>query len=80
MHDQPIPTPAEQDDEIDSSILGLLTDCPVPWSAEEVAREIGDAVGATDGLGRLARAGLVHRLDGFVFATRAAVRGQRLAL
>lgn len=77
MHDQP--TPAEQDDQIDSAIMVLLIDSPVPVATYEVAREVGD-VEATDGLARLVRAGLVHRLDGFVFATRAALRGRRLVL
>jgi hypothetical protein len=79
MHDQRIP-PCEQDDSTDSAILGLLIDSQVPWATSEVALEIGGDVDATDGIARLAGAGLVHRLDGFVWATRAAVRGQRLAL
>ena len=78
MHDQR--TPVEQDDSMDSAILGLLLDSRTPWAACEVAREVGDDVAAADGLSRLAGAGLVHRLDSFVWATRAAVRGQRLAL
>ena len=78
MHDQP--TPADQQDSTDSAILGLLFDSPTPWATAEVARELGDEVAATDGLAHLVGAGLVHRLDGFVWATRAAVRGQRLAL
>jgi hypothetical protein len=79
MHDQRT-SPAEQDDSTDNAILGLLLDSPTPWATAEVAREIGDDVDATDGIARLARGGLIHRLDGFVFATRAAVRGRRLAL
>lgn len=65
---------------MDSAILGLLLDSPTLWATDEVAREIGDDVAAADGLARLAGAGLVHRLDRFVFATQAAERAQRLAL
>jgi hypothetical protein len=78
MHDQR--TPAEREDSTDSAILGLLLDSPTPWATGEVARELGDDVDATDGIARLVGAGLVHRLDRYVWATRAASRGQRLAL
>jgi hypothetical protein len=67
-------SPAEDDDRIDGAILGLLIDSPVPWSVLEVEREIGDEIATADGLARLARAGLIHRFDGFVFATRTAAR------
>ncbi|MEX1141380.1 MAG: hypothetical protein WEB79_03605 [Thermoleophilaceae bacterium] len=80
MHDQRTPTPAERDDQIDGAILAFLLDRPALRAADEVAREVGDEIAAADGLGRLARAGLIHRLDRFVFASQAAERGQRLAL
>jgi hypothetical protein len=64
-----------QDDATDQAIMGLLLiDHPGLWSVGEVAREMGDELRAQDGLARLAGAGLIHRLDGFVFATRAAAR------
>jgi hypothetical protein len=80
MHDQP--TPVEQDDQIDGVILAVLCDedAQRPWTVDEIGREIGDDVAAADSLSRLARGGLIHRLDVFVFATRAALRGTRLAL
>lgn len=69
-------TPAEQETYTDSSLLNLLTDPdnPRPWSREELARELGNTVDATDAIRRLCLDGLAHRTsDGFVFATRAAI-------
>lgn len=79
MHDQRIPDPADVDDRDQAAVLELLVDSDgVLWSDAEVARAIGDRIRAADALGALHRAGLVHRLDGFVFATRPAVRSARL--
>lgn len=80
MHDQP--TPAQQEDRIDGLVLAMLSDDDAqrPWSVEEISREIDNPLEAADAVARLAGAGLVHRLDGFVFATRAGLRAQRLAL
>jgi hypothetical protein len=74
-------TLAEQDRRADCAILGLLLDpgSERPWSDDEVAREFGDELAATDSLARLRAVGLVHRLDGFVFASRAALRSDALA-
>ena len=82
MHDQRSSAPAEDDANIDGSILSMLLheDAPWPWTAEEVAREIGDPIRTTDSLARLYGAGLIHRLEGFVFPTRPAVQGERIAL
>ncbi len=67
------PTPAERADHADSVVLRLLVseDSHRPWAIEEVEREIGRD--PTDSLGRLYGAGLIHRLDHFVWASRAAV-------
>lgn len=64
MHDQPNP---------DRAMLGVLLDRDAqrPWSEDEIEREIGS--GATDCLNTLYAAGLIHRLGGFVWATRAAL-------
>jgi predicted transcriptional regulator len=81
MHDQP--TPVEQDDRIDGSVLAMLLDHDAqrPWTEIEVAREVGHSdLNAEDSIRRLAGVGLVHRRDGFVFATRAAVHVRRLSL
>jgi len=80
MQDQRIPTVVD-DAQIEGTVLGLLlTDEAVMWSVEQMARELGDEVAARDSLARLHALGLVHRLDGFVFASRAAGRAVGLAL
>lgn len=79
---QPIPmTETEQQDHTDAVILEALLDSDAqrPWAVDEVARLLNDPIDASDGLGRLVRAGLVHRLDGFVFASRAALRADEIA-
>jgi hypothetical protein len=71
---------AEQDRDTDSAILALLVepDEQRPWSTYEVEREIGKET--IDSLNRLYGAGLIHRLDGFVWATRAALHAEELSL
>ncbi|MGA8353844.1 MAG: hypothetical protein WB698_06730 [Solirubrobacteraceae bacterium] len=70
----------EREVHTDGVILSVLLadDAQRPWSEEEVAREIEDRVAASDGLKRLARGGLVHRLNGFVFASRAALLAEEI--
>jgi hypothetical protein len=71
--------PAEKQAMTDSAILGLLTVPELslrPWSVDEVEREIGKET--TDSLNRLYGAGLIHRLDGFVWATRAAIVAEEI--
>jgi hypothetical protein len=77
MHDKPNPGP----EPVDSVILGLLIhdDACGPWSVEEVVREVGDEDDTADGLARLAGAGLIHRLDRFTWASRAALRAEQIA-
>ncbi len=82
MQHQPIPmSEIEREKHTDGVILSFLLadDAQRPWSEEEVAREIEDRAAASDGLKRLARGGLVHRLDGFVFASRAAQVAEEIA-
>jgi hypothetical protein len=64
MHDQPNP---------DRAVLGILLDRDAqrPWSESEIEREIGSST--ADCLNMLHGAGLIHRLCGFVWATRAAL-------
>ena len=61
-------------------MLSLLVDSEAqrPWSASEMEPEIGDRVRSADALAALYAVGLIHRLGEFVFATRAAVRAERL--
>ena len=72
------PNLAERDAHTDHVILGLLVSDSShrPWSVEGVEREVGR--GADDGLARLFAAGLLHRLDRFVWPTRAALIADQL--
>ena len=62
------------------TVLTLLLDARTPWvwSIEELARELGSELDAHDAVASLRAAGLVHRCNDFVFATRAAARFSRL--
>jgi hypothetical protein len=74
MHAQNTPSPIQQDDQIDTAVMGLLLDSPRPLSLEEIKRETGSPLAAEDSVARLVGVGLAHRFDNFVFATRAAMR------
>ncbi len=77
------PASVDESIRVESSVLDLLVGGGEPrlWSVEEVGREIEDALEAADALNSLQRAGLAHRTsDGFVLATRAAVRASELQL
>jgi len=62
----------------DWAVLVLLLDDCLPWSTDEIAREISDHTAASESVNRLCRAGLVHRCNNFVFATRSARRFEEL--
>jgi hypothetical protein len=66
----------ERDDFDDGMVLAILIDSDHPglWAVDEISRVIGSPTTAGDTLMRLERDGLIHRLDRFVFPTRAAVR------
>jgi hypothetical protein len=77
MHDENIPEPLRSFDEIERDVLYLLTDPesgePL-WSVEDIGREIESTEPIVPVRGLL-RAGLINRTtDGYIFATRAAVR------
>lgn len=79
---QPIPmSEIEREKHTDGVILSVLLagDAQRPWSEDEVAREIEDPIAAADSLKRLARGGLIHRLDRFVFPSRAAQVAEEIA-
>lgn len=82
MRDESTCLASDPDETAEKTILGLLliADSQRPWSVDEVAREIGDRVRAADGIASLHAAGLVHRCGEFVFATRAALHMDQLAL
>ena len=77
-----IPHPGTDADHAESDVLDFLTGTGGLrlWSLEEVGREIGSYVAARDALAALHRAGLIHRTaEGYIFATRAAIRAVELA-
>jgi len=70
----------ERDDvRSDHTVLELLITEDRLWSFEEVVRELGERVVIEDAVARLHGAGLIHRLESFVFATRAAMRAWQLS-
>ncbi len=93
MHHNPNPAPCAgtAEDTLDEALLGLLIhDHPGLWSIGELCRSLSSSAqtAATgeietcdteDAIERLHAAGLIHRIGGFVFATRAAHTAQRLA-
>lgn len=62
---------AEKD--ADRTVLELLLRCPPRRHSLSNARVRPHPSGPPESRGRLSGAGLVHRLDGFVFPTRAAI-------
>ena len=66
-----------REDALDDEILRLLFGSPYPWTVAELSRELASD-DARDGVGRLLRAGLVHRIEDFAFPTRAARRAREL--
>jgi predicted transcriptional regulator len=57
----------------------LLEDGPIPWTVEDLQRELRiDRLMLDDALAGLLRAGLAHRHGDVVFASRAAVQFHRL--
>lgn len=78
MPDQhPTPDPAERARHTELEILYLLTqpdDSPALWSLEELEREL-NPLEVDNAVTSLLGAGLLHcTADGFLFASRAAVR------
>lgn len=72
--------PDVSDEQRDSTVLNLMLcdeTCCV-WSVEELARTIHSRVGAHDAVLRLEAAGLVHRINEFVFPSLAARRADEL--
>jgi hypothetical protein len=69
------------EDEIDNTVVSFLLDKPsLPWSLEEIARELGDRPDAEDAVARLTGTGLVHRIGAFAFPTRSLRRASELRL
>lgn len=77
MQDEPtVRDVAAEFDEAERAVLHMLLDpdVPGPWTVHEVEVELGSRVRAADAIAALRRAGLVHRCEEFVFASRPAVR------
>jgi hypothetical protein len=73
MHGQPIADPQTEDGTYDSTVLDLLViEHDGIWSIDELKLMLGDDTAVDDALARLLGLGLIHRLDGFVFAARCA--------
>jgi hypothetical protein len=80
--EQPTPYQAAEEARVDWLILDLLLEegTQRPWATAEITREYGHELNAIDAIARLHGAGLAHKTsDGFVFATRAAVRYHQIA-
>jgi hypothetical protein len=80
---EPTHDPAENDARTESGIMTLLLidHEQRPWATDELIREIGRPQDVRDAISNLYGAGLLHRTsDGFVFASRAALRLDRLDL
>lgn len=64
-------TPAEQQRQLDSTILTMLVhEDALLWSVEEIAR--GIKTDPADSLERLQGGGFIHRLENYAWASRAA--------
>jgi predicted transcriptional regulator len=60
----------------DAVVLEMLVDDQRVWSDDEIVRDLG--IEARDSLNRLHSAGLIHRNDGFSWATRAAIKADEI--
>lgn len=67
---------------LDRVVLNLLlgSDETALWTVAEVERELGGEDDLMDAFDRLHCVGLVHRLQDFVFVTRAARRADELSV
>jgi hypothetical protein len=80
MQNEGLRTDAHDADLVDQAVLALLVNEDVVlWAIEELVREIGDPLDVDDSLARLRRAGLIHRVGEFVFASRVARLATALA-
>jgi hypothetical protein len=74
---------AGQEEQAEAAILGLLLNFEAGslWSVDELVRQLSASrLEVIDGLTSLHAAGLIHRVDDFVFVTRAASSFDRLEL
>lgn len=65
----------------DSQVLSIMLNGPsLPWSVEDLARELQAPNDVRDAIHRLTQAGLAHGFGDFVFPTRAAHRADELQI
>ena len=65
----------------EKAVLELLLCDAVPWTVEEIVREVScTRVDAVDAVARLVAAGLLHRCGEFVFLTRTARRADEIGI
>jgi hypothetical protein len=77
MQDQPSAADVGvADDEVERVVLTLLLEPGArgPWSVWELGLEVGSELRAADAVVRLHAAGLVHRVQEFVWVTRPLAR------
>jgi len=84
MQDQPSReriSPQEEDNQVEDIVLRLMLDDDTPrlWSVGEIAVALGDEIKAADAIIHLHAAGLIHRLDQYLWPTRPAARATQLA-
>jgi hypothetical protein len=80
MHSQPIGDPSLAERQHDAVILDLLLiEHDGIWSIDELKHQVGDPIGVEDAITRLGTLGLIHKLENFVFASRAAAHVHALA-
>ena len=70
--------PGERLDGNEKAVLIMLLEDRLPWTLDELGRELRGRGEAADAVSALAGAGLVHRHGDFVFPTRAARRADDL--
>jgi hypothetical protein len=82
MPDHDTPNPLSGFEQAEATILTLLfdQDHQQPWSIDELIREVGRADDTRDAIASLHGSGLLHRIDDFVFTTRAARRLDQIDL
>ena len=79
MHTQPIGHPSTADAQLDARILDLLVHDHIGlWSIDELQQLMDSPIAVEDSLARLHALGLIHRLESYVFASRAAAHVHRL--
>jgi hypothetical protein len=68
---------AKEEHRAERSVLTVLSDAPGLWSLDEIGREVFQPELVEDAVNRLRAFGLVHRIEDFAFASRAALHAQR---